>query len=94
MIAAVMLASASACSIPETPGCMGKNELGTIVKIDQHETPGRYGPIKTATVRFHMIRYLPTRGRIRICEASSDDALAMLKLGDTINPRQMTDVTP
>jgi hypothetical protein len=74
--------------------CMARNELGTIVAIEPHETPARYGTIRTSTVRFHMLRYQPTRGTLRVCEANTDDALGMIHVGDTINPRRMTDVTP
>lgn len=92
------LASAAtlcACSPRSSSDCMDPGEIGRIEKISRYGTDERYGDGRPrAILRFGMRHYLPSRGAIRLCVTEDDEALALLKVGDILRPRGMTDVTP
>jgi len=84
-----------ACGPRTGTGCMSPGEIGRIEKIARYDVDGRFGHSQArAILRFGMKRYLPARGAIRICLTDDDEALALLKVGDMLHPRGMTDMTP
>lgn len=96
-IIAALAATSLLCACGPRPdtGCMSPGEIGRIEKIARYDVAGRYGgSTPQAILRFGMRRYLPARGSIRICTATDDEALALLKVGDVIRPSSMTDATP
>lgn len=79
---------------PET-GCMSPGEIGTIETVKRYKEDGSYSNARDMVmIRFRMRRFQQARGGIRICKAAENEAHALLKVGDTLNPRDMDDATP
>ena len=84
-----------ACGPRPTTDCMDEGEIGTIETISKFNDAGSYGgQTHKVMLRFKMRRFERKRGAIRICQGDDDQAISMLKVGDTLRPRNLTDKTP
>ncbi len=92
LAAAVVL---SACGPRPESRCMSPGELGTVETIKRFKQNSSYNDARDMVmIRFRMRRFQQARGGIRICQTPENEAHALLKVGDTLNPRDMDDATP
>ena len=93
MKTSILLAAACLMALPgcrQDSSCMKPGETGRIVQISTDDTRRIGLDSRIETIRFAMGK----NDEIRLCEGFQSEATKMLKVGDSLHVRNMTDVTP